>query len=83
MTTLSQEVLRSLQAPILHKIETGTIANLSDILLAYSSVAPSLLDTKELNFVGQLEKSVIDKLVTKDYFNTLNTTRILWALAKN
>jgi hypothetical protein len=43
-------------------------------------VSVSLLD--ESNFVGKLEKAVIDKLQLKEYFNTLNSTRILWALSK-
>lgn len=79
---LAIHVMTQLQRPILHKLELCSIANLGDILLAYSMVSPSLLDSKDLNFVGKLEKSVIDKVISKDYFNSLNTTRILWALAK-
>ncbi len=50
-------------------------------MLAYSMVSPTLLD--EDNFVGKLEKTVASKLIEKEYYNTLNTTRILWALSRN
>lgn len=79
---LAAEVLMQVQKPILHKVQGCSLANLSDILLAYSAVSPSLLDSGDLNFVGMLEKAVIDKVTTKDYFNTLNATKIMWALAK-
>jgi hypothetical protein len=49
---LSQVVLKHLQQPILHKLESSTLAQVGDLMLAYSSVSPSLLDSPELNFVG-------------------------------
>jgi hypothetical protein len=33
-------------------------------------------------FVNRLEKTVQEKIILKDYFNTLGTTKIQWALAK-
>ena len=35
-----------------------------------------------MNFGGKLEKAVIDKVVTKEFFNTLSCTKIMWALQK-
>ena len=69
----------------MQKAENSTLANIADILLSYSLVCPGLLDdpNSDLNFVGKLEKHTIDKLTLKDYFNSLNTTTILWSLAKN
>jgi hypothetical protein len=46
-------------------------------------VSPSLLEWQSLNFVGSLEKGVLDKVISREYFNTLNSTRILWALSRN
>lgn len=80
---LSTYVMTQVQKPILHKLEGCSIGNLADILLSYSMVSNSLMDIKELNFVGKLEKAVIDKVALRDYFNTNNTTRIMWSLAKN
>jgi len=45
-------------------------------------VSSSLLEQKSINFLGQLEKTVADKIGVKDYFNTLSGAKILWALSK-
>jgi hypothetical protein len=37
-------------------------------------VSPSLLEWQSLNFVGSLEKGVLDKVISREYFNTLNST---------
>jgi hypothetical protein len=73
-------VLKALQEPIIAKLDTCSIANLADIVFAYSQV--SLLNVKELNFKGLIERSILDRVTLKDFFNTLNATKILWALAK-
>jgi hypothetical protein len=81
-------LLKTLQEPILKKLGTNrvvnvsepSIANIADIMFAYSSVSPDMLDSTK--FVTLLEKAVQEKFVLKDYFNTLNTTKIQWALAK-
>ena len=78
---MSLEVMKTMQPSILLKLENSSLPNISDILFAYSHVSPTLLDSKSLNFVGKLEKAVIDKISTKEYFNTLNGTKILWALS--
>jgi|LauGreDrversion4_2_1035121.scaffolds.fasta_scaffold57072_3 hypothetical protein len=65
------------------KIENSSLANIADVLFAYSQVSPTLLDSKSLNFVGKLEKAVVDKISTKEYFNTLNSTKIMWSLARH
>ena len=78
---MSIELLRCLQSPILKKLEESTIANLSDVLFAYSVAGNNLLSHD--NFIGQVQRAVFDKLVLKDYFNTLNATKVQWALAKN
>ena len=77
---MSIEVLEALQEPIIAKLDTCSIANLADIVFAYSQV--SLLNVKELNFKGLIERSILDRVTLKDFFNTLNATKILWALAK-
>jgi len=64
------------------KVEKSSLANIADILFAYSEVSPTLLDSKNLNFVGKLEKAVLDKISSKEYFNTLNGAKLMWALSK-
>jgi len=76
MALMSRELLKALEQPIIAKLETCSIANLSDILFAYSNVALTE------NLKGLLEKSVQDKLELKENFNTWNSTKILWSLAK-
>ena len=39
-------------------------------------------DVNISQFVSILEKTVKEKVVLKDYFNTLNSTKIQWTLAK-
>jgi hypothetical protein len=65
------------------KVENSSLANIADILFAYSEVSPTLLDSKNLNFVGKLEKAVLDKISSKEYFNTLNGAKLMWALSKH
>ena len=89
---MSVEVLKSLQKPILKKLEPATIANLSDVLFAYSTASPDMLETKnylalddpnrEVGFVHQIQKALNDKVVMIDYFNTLNSTKAVWALSR-
>lgn len=43
--------------------------------------SPCMLSENE-NFVMKIEKAIHEKMILKDYFNTLNTTKIQWALAK-
>ena len=81
--TMSLEVMKTLQPTILLKLENSSLSNISDILSAYSQVSPTRLDSKSLNFVGKLEKAVVDKISTKEYFNTLNGTKIMWALSRH
>lgn len=80
---MSLEVMKILQPSILLKLDNSSLSNISDILFTYSQISPTLLDTKQLNFVGKLEKAIVDKISTKDYFNTLNSTKIMWALSRH
>ena len=89
---MSVEVLKSLQKPILKKLEPATIANLSDVLFAYSTASPDMLETKndlalddpnrEVGFVHQVQKALNDKVILLDHFNTLNSTKAVWALSR-
>ena len=88
---MSVEVLKTLQAPILHKLETSSIANLSDVLFAYSTasnggdmlaVAQEDLPEGEVSFVNRVQKSLQDKVILLDYFNTFNATKAQWALSR-
>jgi len=83
VAAMGQEVLKALQPSIILKIESSSVSNIADILFSYSSASPALLDSKELNFVGKLEKAVLDKISSKDYFNTLSSVKILWALSNH
>ena len=86
---MSLELLKVFQGPILKKIgynrvvnvSEPSIANLADILFAYSMASPCMLSENE-NFVMKIEKAIQEKMILKDYFNTLNTTKIEWSLAK-
>ena len=49
---MSVELLRRLQGPILKKLEEATIANLSDVLFAYSLAGNDLLSRE--NYVGHV-----------------------------
>ena len=51
------------------------------MLFTYSIAGHELLAQE--NFVGQIQRAVYDKLVLKDFFNTLNATKVQWALAKH
>mgnify|MGYP006893259590 CR=1 FL=1 len=50
-------------------------------MYAYGAIAPAELNDKR-QFLYDLENSAIDKVVMKDKFNTIDTTRMLWGLAK-
>jgi hypothetical protein len=52
-------------------------------MFAYSIAdVPALLSNKGATFFNKVEKSLLDKFVMREHFNTLNATRIQWALAK-
>ena len=57
------------------------MANLADVLFAYS-LAELPASTEGRVFFNKLEKFLLDKIILKDYFNTINSSRIQWALAK-
>lgn len=86
---MSIEVLKSLQSPILHKLESASLTNLADVLFAYStassdmlSVAQGELAEGEVSFVNKLQKAVNDKVLLLEYCNTLSSTKLQWALAR-
>ena len=58
-----------------------SIKNLSDLLFAYSAIAPVALNSKR-QFLYDLEKAIYEKTILKDKFTTIDSTKILWALAK-
>jgi ABC-type antimicrobial peptide transport system permease subunit len=76
---MGRSIMRTMQEPILKKLEVSSIGNLSDILFAYSLAC---LPSTDRMFYNQIEKELHSKFVMKDYFNTLNSTRIQWALSK-
>jgi len=41
---MSVEVLKMLQSPILNKLQSASIANISDVLFAYSVASPDMLE---------------------------------------
>jgi hypothetical protein len=53
-----------------------TMANIADILFAYSTASPCMLADDNPEFVNRLEKTVQEKFALRDYFNTLTTTKI-------
>mmetsp|Transcript_7118 Transcript_7118/g.11275 ORF Transcript_7118/g.11275 Transcript_7118/m.11275 type:complete len:93 (-) Transcript_7118:768-1046(-) len=69
-----------------------TLANVSDLMFCYGAVLPSVVSdetTKEMKaittkrqFIYDIEKCAYDKMVVKDKFTTINSTRYLWGLAK-
>jgi hypothetical protein len=77
------EVMKLMQPIVLEKLEGANLANVADVLMAYSLVNIDLLDSEELNFKGKIEKAVCDKVILKDYFNIMNSNKIMWALAKS
>ena len=40
---MSIEVLKTLQSPILHKLESASIANLADVVFSYSTASNDML----------------------------------------
>lgn len=84
---MSIEVLKSLQKPILKKLEEASIGNVGDILFAYTNADLSLLSRyvnkdDQVTFVDTLQRQLLDKFIVKDYFNTTNATKIQWALSR-
>jgi len=69
-----------------------TLANLGDLMFCYGAILPHALSdstSKELQvikskrqFIYDLEKCTNDKMVLKDKFTTVNSSRFLWGLAK-
>jgi len=58
-----------------------SIANLADLMFAYGAVAPPQVNDKR-QFLHDLENTAIEKLVMKDQFTTVASTKMLWGLAK-
>jgi len=87
-TQLSLKVLESLKKPIVKKLESATMANLTDVVFNLSLVAPSMLATmvghgdQQVTLMEKVQKEVLDRVILKDYFNTLNATKMQWSLAK-
>lgn len=84
-------MLKTLQGPILHKLESASVANIADVLFAYSTAsnggdmlctAQEHLPDGEVSFVNKVQKSLEDKVIMLDYFNTINTTKAQWALSR-
>lgn len=50
---MSVEVLKTLQSAILHKAKDASVANLADILFAYSTASPDLLDSDPTKPIGK------------------------------
>jgi hypothetical protein len=48
-------------------------------MYCYSAVANI---TSKRQFIYDIEKFVSDKLILKDWFTTINSTKFLWALSK-
>jgi hypothetical protein len=72
---MGRTVMQMLREPILQKAETASVANLSDVIFAYSTA--SLPATTEGRvFFNKMEKVLLEKITVKDFFNTLNSTRI-------
>jgi|TARA_B110001450_G_C17383138_1_gene384540 hypothetical protein len=83
---LSKYVLELLREPILKKVNNHnegdhicSLANLSDIMYSYSAIANI---TEQRQFIYDIENTAISKLILKDKFNTINSTKFLWGLAK-
>jgi hypothetical protein len=57
-------------------VSEPSMANIADILFAYSSASPCMLSNDFPEFVNRLEKTVQEKIGLRDYFNTLTTTKI-------
>ena len=84
---MSVEVLKSLQKPILKKMEEASIGNCGDILFAYANADLDLLSRyvnkdDQVTFVDTLQRHILDKFIIKDYFNTIHATKIQWALSR-
>lgn len=79
-------LLEQMRDPILKKVaqhDQGdhycSIANLSDLMFCYSAVANV---TEKRQFIYDIEAASISKLIMKDFFNTIDSTKLLWGLAK-
>jgi hypothetical protein len=82
LKSMAIEVMKLMQPIVIEKVEKANLANVADVLMAYSLVSIDLLDTEAETFKGKMEKAVLDKVILKDYFNAMNSTKIMWALAK-
>ena len=58
-----------------------SIKNISDLMFAYGAVANQSVNDKR-QFIYDLENTSIEKLTMKDKFNTVDSTKLLWGLAK-
>ena len=45
-------------------------------------LAQEELPDGEVSFVNKVQKSLEDKVIMLDYFNTFNTTKAVWALSR-
>jgi hypothetical protein len=50
-------------------------------MFAYGAIAPASVNDKR-QFLYDIENTAINKLIMKDKFNTINSTKMLWGLAK-
>lgn len=73
----------------MHKLESASIANVSDVLFAYSTASNDMLAVPqtempkgEVSFVNKVKKALHDKVILFDFFNTFHSTKALWALSK-
>lgn len=86
---VARYLLMQLREPIAKKVwreiqgeessEVVTLANLSELMFSYAAVA-NVIDRRQ--FIYDLEKCAIDKMVLKDKFTAYNSTKLLWGLAK-
>lgn len=79
---MSQELMKQLQQVVKEKMDDCSITNLADVLMAYNLVSEDLMDCPKQLFKGKIEKTVVEKVMLKEYFNALSATKIAWTLAK-
>jgi hypothetical protein len=58
-----------------------SIKNLSDLMFAYTAIAPMAVNDKR-QFLYDIENAAYKKVVMKDKFNTVNSTKMLWGYSK-
>ena len=73
----------------MHKLESATITNVSDVLFAYNTASNDMLAVPqtdlpkgEISFVNKVKKALHDKVIMFDHFNTFSSTKALWALSR-